>query len=227
VQSAAFSPDGKFIVTASRDTTIKIWQTDTGKLLQTLPDENVVRDAVFSPDGQTIVTGNESCQIKIWRRVGDTWGRLDGSNWKPHETLPELGCGDTSEGDKFQRSYINSVSFDPKGQFLVTASRDRRVFVRDTQRWQKQGEALVGHQGEVYSVDYSADGKFVISASEDHRAILWETRPAPISPQTSTDELKNIASRRLFRDLDCYELRRFQLPCEMSKVEDCCRARLR
>jgi WD40 repeat protein len=220
VQSANFSHDGKFIVTASRDNSIKIWQTDTGKLLQTLPDENVVRDARFSPDDQTIVAGNESCQTKVWRRSGDTWGHLIASKWMPDQTLPELGCGEKS--NDYQHGYIDSVNFDPRGQLLVSASRDRRVFVRETQTWRKVGEALVGHQGEVYDADYSADGSFVISASEDGRVILWEPTPAAISPGTSTAELIKIASQRLFRALDCNELRRFQLPCTLATDEDCC-----
>lgn len=220
VQSASFSHDGKFIVTASRDATIKIWDVATGKMLQTLPDENVVRDAVFSRDDSTIVTGNESCQIKIWLRNGNTWGRLVGEKWVPDKTLPELGCGEASES--YQHGYIDSVNFDPQGQFLISASRDRRLFERDTKTLRKQGKALVGHQGEIYYSEYSPDGRYVISASEDHKVILWEPRAKPIPPGTSPENLLRIASRRLYRELSCLELRSFQLPCTTSHTEKCC-----
>jgi WD40 repeat protein len=220
VQTAAFSHDGKFIVTASRDNTTKIWQVDQGMMLQTLQDENVVRDAVFGTADQVIVTGNESCQIKVWQRTGKTWGRLSGGKWTPDQTLPALGCGEKS--DDYQHGYIDSVNFDPTGQFLLSASRDRRVFVRETQTWRKLGEALVGHQGEVYCAEYSPDGTYAISASEDGKVILWEPRAATVAANNSVDQLLEIARLRLFRRLDCNELRRFQLPCETSTTEECC-----
>jgi WD40 repeat protein len=222
VQTAVFSHDGKFIVTASRDKTIKVWQLAVGKwaMSQTLQDDNVVRGAVFSPDDQTIVTGNESCQTKIWRRVGNTWGREAGDKWVPDETLPTKGCGEPS--NDYQHGYIDSVNFSPNGQFLVAASRDHRVFVRETRTWRKQGDALVGHQGEIYFATYSPDGRFVISASDDGKVILWEPLTAPVPAGISIDELLRRASERLFRPLDCNELRRFQLPCTTSSADNCC-----
>ena len=73
VQTITFSHDGKYLVTASRDQTAKIWNVGTRTLEQTLTDENVVRGAVFSPDDQVIVTGNESCRPRFGSG-GNRWG---------------------------------------------------------------------------------------------------------------------------------------------------------
>src|SRR3989337_2379931 len=57
--SASFSPDGRSVVTASRDNTARIWDAATGQLLHTLQGhQGVVYSASFSPDSQWVVTAS-------------------------------------------------------------------------------------------------------------------------------------------------------------------------
>ena len=58
--SAAFSPDGKRIVTASRDKTARLWDAATGKPIgePLTGHDDVVSSAAFSPDGKRIVTAS-------------------------------------------------------------------------------------------------------------------------------------------------------------------------
>ena len=57
VNSAAFSPDGQRIVTASWDKTARVWEAATGQQLAVLSGhEGWLHSAVFSPDGRRIVT---------------------------------------------------------------------------------------------------------------------------------------------------------------------------
>jgi WD40 repeat protein len=59
VRSAAFSPDGSRIVTASNDGTARLWDAASRKELVVLRGhEGVVRSAAFSPDGSRIVTAS-------------------------------------------------------------------------------------------------------------------------------------------------------------------------
>jgi WD40 repeat protein len=55
VESAAFSPDGRRIVTASADGTTRIWDVATAKQIAVLRGN---RFAAFSPDGTRIVTAS-------------------------------------------------------------------------------------------------------------------------------------------------------------------------
>jgi hypothetical protein len=65
--SAAYSPDGKTIVTASKDGTAKIWDAASGRELDTLRGHtDWVTSAAYSPDGKTIVTANRGGTAKIW-----------------------------------------------------------------------------------------------------------------------------------------------------------------
>ena len=52
VNSVAFSPDGRRIVSGSYDTTIKVWDAETGREIRTLEGHFAgVNSVAFSPDG--------------------------------------------------------------------------------------------------------------------------------------------------------------------------------
>jgi WD40 repeat protein len=60
VDDAAFSSDGKRIVTASWDETARVWDTETGLLLATFTAHtDWVNTATFSRDGKRIVTASD------------------------------------------------------------------------------------------------------------------------------------------------------------------------
>ena len=67
VRSAAFSPDGARIVTASQDRTARIWDAATGAEIAALRGhEGPVQSAAFSPDGARIVTASYDRTARIW-----------------------------------------------------------------------------------------------------------------------------------------------------------------
>ena len=74
--SAAFSPDGKRIVTASSDKTARLWDAETGKPIgePLRGHEDDVRSAAFSPDGKRIVTASDDKTARLW----------DAATGKPH-----------------------------------------------------------------------------------------------------------------------------------------------
>jgi WD40 repeat protein len=67
VSSVAFSPDGRFVVTGSQDSTAKLWDVATGKELRTFGGHSHdVLSVAFSPDGRYVVTGNGDKTARLW-----------------------------------------------------------------------------------------------------------------------------------------------------------------
>lgn len=56
----AVSPDGHFIVSASTDRTLKVWDEQTGRCMLTFPVDGDLFDCAFHPDGEHLVAcGNQ------------------------------------------------------------------------------------------------------------------------------------------------------------------------
>lgn len=65
--AVAFSPDGRQIVTGSKDGLVTIWSADTGEQLAILKGHSdSVLSAEFSPNGQRIATASKDATARIW-----------------------------------------------------------------------------------------------------------------------------------------------------------------
>ena len=66
VWNANFSPDGRYIVSASSDKSVKIWEVAGSKVLHSLPGHDIgATVAIFSPDGKTVASGGGD-KLRDW-----------------------------------------------------------------------------------------------------------------------------------------------------------------
>jgi WD40 repeat protein len=67
VDSVAFSPDGKQVVSGSHDETVRLWDVATGASLQTLEGHpGSVNSVAFSPDGKQVVSESNDETVRLW-----------------------------------------------------------------------------------------------------------------------------------------------------------------
>ena len=64
--SVIYSPDGRYVATAARDATIKVWHVATQRLVRAFVDKSMVYCIAFSPDGHKLASGNDEGQVKVW-----------------------------------------------------------------------------------------------------------------------------------------------------------------
>ena len=155
VHNAAFSPDGKRIVTASADKTARLWDAETGKPIgePLAGHADQVLSAAFSPDGKRIVTAS-------WDKTARLW---DAETGKP------IGEPLAGHADRVSRA-----EFSPDGKRIVTASLDKTARLWDAETGKPIGEPLAGHAESVFSAAFSPDGKRIVTASLDKTARLWD-----------------------------------------------------
>jgi hypothetical protein len=140
VKSAVFSPDGKWVVAASYDPTVWVWEASTGKGVAELRGHTApVKSAVFSPDGKWVATASDDKMARVWEAsTGKGVAVLEG------HTAP-----------------VKSAVFSPDGKWIATASSaDPTVWVWEASTG-KGVAVLEGHTAPVKSAVFSPDGKRV------------------------------------------------------------------
>jgi WD40 repeat protein len=193
VTDVAFSPDGKRVLTASRDFTARVWDTGAGGLIATLKGHtDVVNSAVFSPDGGRIVTASNDMTARIWdartghvvavlqhpAQVSDAAFSPDGkrvvtaSNDKAAR-LWDAATGRMTSILQGHTDQLSSAAFSPDGGRIVTASYDQTARVWDV----GSGRTLTilqGHTGGLNAATFSPDGRLIVTAAQDTTARVWD-----------------------------------------------------
>ncbi len=194
--SLVYSTDGQYILSASTEGVLHVWEAQTGQRRFTLTDHSgKVNGCAFSPDGKSIISASDDGTLKVWgvqtglehtsftdqpepiRRCayspdgkyivsGAEYGPL--IVWNAETGKRHLTLAGHLNGD-------NNSPYSPDGQYVLSAFNDGSLKV-----WKVETGAeyltLSGHSNAVTDCAYSPDGKSIVSASNDGTLKVWDAQ---------------------------------------------------
>lgn len=193
---ASFSPDGKLLVSAHSDGSIKLWDVATCKKCKEISGhDGWVKSASFSSDGKMIVSASGDNTIKIWDvETGDLIKTLE------HDFAVTSAFFINDDKQIASSSYdktviiwdirskkrinvyrhegiVNNLAISPNQQYIAACSylfnspTKGVIYIWDRKQ-DKAIRIMKGHNGDIWSLCFSPDGQYIVS-SGDREIIVW------------------------------------------------------
>lgn len=194
VTTLSFSKNGKFLVSSSKDFTIKVFNLDTaGKdksfslhsqpitaafldpsnkyLISSSTDGTVKTTSVHNPKKtRELKPGGPVTDVVISKDFKFYFVALKGGTIKKFES-----AGKNAEVASFvgHSDDVNDIEISPDGKFLASASNDKTIIIWDLNT-NKQIKKLSGFEWKVTAINISSDSKYIVGACNDGVVKLFE-----------------------------------------------------
>jgi WD40 repeat protein len=153
VFGVAFLPDGKHLLTSSRDKTAKVWDLAAKESVVTFPEhQNTVYAVAAKPDGKMVLSAGEDNQVRFWNPTGD---------------------GKQARAASGHTQRIHKVVMHPSKPLFATCSADQTVRIWNADNG-KLVHTLAGHTDWVYALAFSPSGDRLASGAYNGEVKIWD-----------------------------------------------------
>jgi WD40 repeat protein len=190
VTALAVSPNGRWVATASRDETARIWDLSTGReVLKLEGHSGDVTAIAFDHDGGTLATGGRDKTVRLWdAKTGASRGMLVG------HTGPVTSIAYSTSGKRLVSvsEDHSAIVWDPATQKTITkiaapsalravsfassvalGGDDSVVRIADSDKGEIH-KLLSGHSSAISALSFSPNGKLLASASLDATVKIFD-----------------------------------------------------
>ncbi len=201
VLSVAGSADGAYVASASKDTTVQVWDTATGGNQAALYSghTDVVFSVTWSPDEKNIASGSNDKTVRVWNTSDASLKYAYGSHtdavfavaWSPDGTRIASGSNDktvqvfnAADGSSpfsytSHTAGVFALSWSPDSSRIASGSADNTVQVWNAADGGNPVTFSL-HSGPVFAVAWSPDGTLIASGGVDKTVRVWKPDGTPV-----------------------------------------------
>ena len=161
ILTVTFTPDSTGVLTASLDTTAKLWQVSDGALLMTFTHDDEIAYAEFSADGERLLTSGPRIETTLW-------------NAKTGLRLRTLGAENVA---------ARGATLSPDQRWVATADLDGSLRLWDAETG-KLERRVVGFKATLSLPSFSPDGRLIAVTAENGAVFLVRTEVNDLLAET-------------------------------------------
>ncbi len=170
------------------NSTLRIWDTATGKLLRTvtLPPPLGTGSIALATDGRVLACENDDGTVSLWELASGKERRRVGKAGSA-KSAARSGAGfgrapfATTRGMQ-ARTAAHTVAFAPDGRLVAFNGPAHSLRIWDADAGTEIG-ALTGQDGDITTLAFTRDGRRLVTGSSDTTLLVWDLsrlrRPAP------------------------------------------------
>jgi serine/threonine protein kinase len=152
ITSLAWSPDGKYLASASYDKTVRVWEAAHGRHCLTYRGHRERVNALsWSPDSKYLVSASDDQTVQIW----------------------DIATGNCVYTYRGHSSPVEAVSWSPDGAYIASGGEDKTVQV-----WHARTHLLLytnrDNTDYVQAIAWSPDSRRVAAGGKDSKVYLWD-----------------------------------------------------